>query len=57
MLPKIIAYESCPKDAIYLIPPVTVTRYVFAATGEVREFVTWNAKQGGVIMNIGDRDE
>lgn len=56
MLPKIVVSESCPKDTIYLIPPVIRTRYILAATGEIKEYLEWDKKQGAVIVNVGERN-
>jgi len=50
---NIVISESIPKDTIYLVPPVQHVRYENVATGEVKEYLEFNAKQGAVIVNIG----
>lgn len=47
-----IADENAPRDTIFMIPPINVTRHENYATGEVKEVWEWNPKAAGVITSI-----
>ena len=49
---RIISSEDVPKGSILLVPPMNLTRYENAATGEVNEVLEWNPKAAGIITNI-----
>lgn len=49
---RIIANDSVPKDTIFLIPPLKITRYKNKSTGEVEEVMEFDPKAAGIITNV-----
>lgn len=52
-IPNIVVDESLPEGTLYFVPKIEHIRYVNMMTGEEKEVMQWNAKQGAVISNIG----
>lgn len=51
-LGNIVACEGIPEGTIYILPRVTLIRYMNYQTGEVREHFNFNPKEAGVITNV-----
>lgn len=49
---KIIVSEGIPEGTIYLLPPVTLNRYLNLQTGEVKEYFSFNPAAAGIITNV-----
>ena len=53
ILPKIILDENCPRGTVMLVSKVEHVIYENLLTGKVEEYLEWNAKESGIIFNIG----
>lgn len=49
---KLIVSDLVPSGTILLVPPVTLERYINRHTGEVKEYLKYDAKAAGVITNV-----
>jgi hypothetical protein len=50
--PQIFIDENADPNTVYLVPSVDLVRYKNLLTGEIKEFLEFNAKAGGVIKNV-----
>lgn len=53
ILGNFVVSDQIPEGTIYLVPPVEHVVVTIESTGEIKEYLQWDAKQGGVIFNIG----
>lgn len=49
---KIIVSEGISEGTIYLLPPVTLNRYLNLQTGEVKEYFNFDPAAAGMITNV-----
>ena len=49
---RIIASDIVPKDTILLLPHVTLEEHLNVATGEVKQYFSYDPKTGGIISNV-----
>ena len=49
---QVIADPSIPDGTILLLPQVTLEEHLNVATGEVKQYFSYDAATGGIISNV-----
>lgn len=49
---RIIASSDIPKDTVILLPQVKLEEHINIATGEVKQYFSFDPTTGGIITNV-----